>query len=361
VKIALVSAHFSPHIGGVETHVEKLARDHSAAGHEVTVITQSANKTADDFPFEVVRLASRVRNEAFPLGGGVNRAIASGGFDVVHVHNYHTALFAQAGRTDAAPLVVTPHFHGTSEFTLGRAAHVVWSRANASTWRHARQIIAVAEQEAVLLQRRFPSLAGRVQVIPNGVDVPADLAPVDGNNSQPIVLTVGRLERHKRIDRVIAAIAHVPHAKLVVIGSGPLRQELTAQADRIGVGSRVEFRGRVTETELWTAYQSADVFCTLSEIEAFGLTLAEAMTAGTPVVASNIAAHKEVVAIASDVPATLVDTAVSHTGIGAALTDALGDTRQPLQPRFAKWAEVAESVRSTYEAAIANAHKSGAS
>lgn len=361
MKIALVSAHFSPHIGGVETHVEKLARDHTIAGHEVTVITQSASTTSDTFPFDVIRLSSRSRNEAFPLGAGVSKAIASGNFDVVHVHNYHTALFAQAGRTDAAPLVVTPHFHGTSEFALGRAAHVVWSRANASTWRRARQVIAVAEQESVLLQRRFPSLAGRVQVIPNGVDVPADLTPRDVNNSEPIVLAVGRLERHKRIDRVIAALAHVPHAKLVIIGSGPLRQELAAQADRTGVGNRVEFRGRVSEAELWSAYQSADVFCTLSEIEAFGLTLAEALTAGTPVVASNIAAHQEVVAHASDVPATLVDAAVSHAGVGAALSNALRDTRQPLQPRFATWADVAERVRATYTAAIADSHRSDAS
>jgi glycosyltransferase involved in cell wall biosynthesis len=361
MKIGLVSAHFAPHIGGVETHVEKLARDHTAAGHDVTVITQSAATGVDDFPFDVVRLPSRVRNEAFPLGGGVRQAIASGGFDVVHVHNYHTAMFAQAGRSTSAPLVVTPHFHGTSEFALGRAAHVVWSRANTATWRRASRIIAVAEQEAELLQGRFPALAGRVQVIPNGVDVPADLTSVEVHNSRPVILTVGRLERHKRADRVIAALAHVPDAQLVVIGSGPLRQELTAQADRLGLAGRVEFRGRVSDADLWQAYQSADVFCSLSEIEAFGLTLAEAMTAGTPVVASNIAAHKEVVAIASDVPATLVDGAVSHVGIGAALAQALDDRRQPLRARFATWADVAERVRATYAAAIADQQPSEAS
>jgi glycosyltransferase involved in cell wall biosynthesis len=354
VKIALVSAHFSPHIGGVETHVEKLARDHTDAGHEVTVITQSSSSQSDDFPFDVVRLPTRIRNEAFPVGGGVAKVIAAGGVDIVHVHNYHTALFAQAGRAGTVPLVVTPHFHGTSEFTLGRAAHVVWSRANGATWRRARQVIAVAQQESALLQRRFPSLADRIEVIPNGVDVPDDLPAVAATHADPVILTVGRLERHKRIDRVIAALAHIPDARLVIIGTGPLRQALGAQAERIGVAGRVEFRGRVTESDLWSAYQSADAFITLSEIEAFGLTLAEAMTAGTPVVASNIAAHEEVVATATDVPATLVDAAVSHVGVGQALTSALQDLHQPLRPRFATWAQVAARVRASYDIAIAD-------
>jgi glycosyltransferase involved in cell wall biosynthesis len=228
----------------------------------------------------------------------------------------------------------------------------MWSRANGATWRRASQVIAVAQQESALLQRRFPSLADRIEVIPNGVDVPNDLPAVAARNANPVILTVGRLERHKRIDRVIAALAHVPDARLVIIGSGPLRQALGAQAERIGVAGRVEFRGRVTESELWSAYQSADAFITLSEIEAFGLTLAEAMTAGTPVVASSIAAHKEVVAVAADVPATLVEAAVSHLGVGQALISALQDAHQPLRPRFATWAQVAARVRATYDTAI---------
>jgi glycosyltransferase involved in cell wall biosynthesis len=103
------------------------------------------------------------------------------------------------------------------------------------------------------------------------------------------------------------------------------------------------------------------VFCTLSEIEAFGLTLAEAMTAGAPVVASNIAAHQEVVSLASEVPATLIDATASHAHVGAALATALAQPHLGLQPRFATWAEVSERVRATYTAAINNARASESS
>jgi glycosyltransferase involved in cell wall biosynthesis len=292
------------------------------------------------------------------MGGGVGKALKTGGFDVVHLHNYHTALFAQAGRATDLPLVVTPHFHGTSVFALGRAAHVVWSRANSGTWRRARAVIAVAEQESQLLQQRFPSLRDRVQVIPNGVDVPANLTHDYPNAERPTIVVVGRLERHKRIDRVIAALPNVSDAHLEIIGTGPLLEELAALADRLGVASRVKFLGRVTDAELWAAYQSASVFCSLSEIEAFGLTLAEAMTAGTPVVVSDIPAHAEVAAAAADVPATLIAPTAASAEVAAALTTALGQTRQPLASRFPTWSDVAARVRDIY-AEVLTATSSG--
>lgn len=354
MRICLVSAHFSPHIGGVETHVERLAYEHHRAGHDVTVITQTpASDAAADFPFKVIRLATMNRSTAFPVGRGVRAAIDAQKFDVLHVHNYHTALFAQAARARSIPLVLTPHFHGTSQFAAGRAAHTVWSRANAGTWRRASEVIAVAVQEQELLLDRFPVLSDRLSVIPNGVDIRTPKTVAESRTlPERAVLTVGRLERHKHTERIIAALPDVPAATLIIVGTGPEEEHLKAVAHDHGVHDRVQFWGRVSDEELWQAYRSAATFVTMSEIEAFGLTLAEAMTAGTPVVASAIRAHEEVAAQAADVPALLLPTQASAREVAAAMVASLSTPRVPERARFLSWERVAAEVRLAYERAV---------
>lgn len=141
----------------------------------------------------------------------------------------------------------------------------------------------------------------RVRVIHPGVDpreetAIADTAAPDG---PPTVVTVARLEdRYKGFDVMIAALplirAKVPEVRWVVIGSGPLRDELEARARSLGVSDSVIFAGRVSDAERDGWLKKAQVFAMPSRLEAggtggegFGIVFLEAGAYGLPCVAGD--------------------------------------------------------------------------
>jgi len=115
------------------------------------------------------------------------------------------------------------------------------------------------------------------------------------------VLFVGRLVERKGVNHLIEAIARIPDARLVVIGDGPERQALEAGTRDLGLGSRVDFRGRVSDDELRATYAASDALVLPSildargDTEGLGVVLLEAMSYGVPVVASDIGGITDIV------------------------------------------------------------------
>jgi glycosyltransferase involved in cell wall biosynthesis len=119
--------------------------------------------------------------------------------------------------------------------------------------------------------------------LPDPGDVPRAAAPT--------VVYLGQLHPIKRIDVLIDAFARVraalPDARLEVIGAPSQHgEELKAQAERLGLGDSVAFRGLIPEEGKGRALASAHVFALLSASEGLPLTPLEALACGTPVVLS---------------------------------------------------------------------------
>jgi glycosyltransferase involved in cell wall biosynthesis len=117
---------------------------------------------------------------------------------------------------------------------------------------------------------------------------------------EPLVLYVGSIFNRRRLPDLIAAFARatadMPAARLVIVGadrSWPA-QDLAATAAAHGVGTRVDLRSYVGETELAQLYARASVFAFLSEYEGFGLTPLEALASGVPIVVADTPVAREV-------------------------------------------------------------------
>lgn len=131
-------------------------------------------------------------------------------------------------------------------------------------------------------------------IVPYGVPLP-DVEPSAPPTGPPTVLFVGRLVARKGIDRLIEALARLEDLpwRLEVVGFGPERERLEERAVDVGVADRVEFLGRISDRELVDAYRRATCFvlpATLDEradTEGLGVVLLEAMSFGTPVVATR--------------------------------------------------------------------------
>jgi glycosyltransferase involved in cell wall biosynthesis len=101
-----------------------------------------------------------------------------------------------------------------------------------------------------------------------------------------LLVTVGRLVSRKAIHQLISMIARIEHAnvRLLVLGTGPLGQQLSECARRLNVEERVHFLGYVNETEKFRILKVSDIFVSTSQHEGFGLVFLEAMASGLPVV-----------------------------------------------------------------------------
>lgn len=157
-------------------------------------------------------------------------------------------------------------------------------------------------------------------LFPNAVDVPD--SPAGGAGS--VILAVARLgtgEREKHVDKLVRALPSLPGARLLVIGDGPLRQELRDLAVALGVSERVELPGAVDEAGLARAYARARVFALPSSKEGFGIVYLEAWARGLPVVGSCFGGAGEVITDG-------VDGFTVNPEDGAALAAALGQLLQ---------------------------------
>jgi rhamnosyl/mannosyltransferase len=140
--------------------------------------------------------------------------------------------------------------------------------------------------------------ADKCRVVPFGIDVDrfaatpavtARAAKIRTRHTRPIELFVGRLIYYKGIEVLVRAMAAVD-ADLVIVGTGPLEDELAVLAASLGIADRVTFLPPLPGPELIAHYHAADVFClpSVARSEAFGLVQLEAHAAGTPVVSTRL-------------------------------------------------------------------------
>ena len=119
-----------------------------------------------------------------------------------------------------------------------------------------------------------------------------------GLEGHPVVGVVCRLSPEKGqrwlLDAMTEVVRRVPSARLVVVGDGAGREELVAHADRVGLNGRVLWAGKVPREEALVYLGLMDVVAVPSLWEGFGLSAAEAMAFGKPVVASDVDGLREV-------------------------------------------------------------------
>jgi glycosyltransferase involved in cell wall biosynthesis len=166
-------------------------------------------------------------------------------------------------------------------------------KAQVERWglQHASAVIATTAE----LAARASQWARRVEVIPNGVDTALFQPPASPpNNSPKRILYVGRLSAEKNLRTVVEATRYVNlSTEILMVGSGPLRDDLESQARAAGVV--VELPGVVDQRRLPEVYGSADVFVLASFTEGHPKVLLEAMACGVPCVASDCAGNRSLV------------------------------------------------------------------
>lgn len=291
--------------GGPIVSVHALCKALAQRGHAVDVFTTNVDGHAvSAVPVATPVDVEGVRVTYFATGAGrrlyrspgMARALAEriASYDAVHLHSvflWPTLAAARAAARADVPYVVAPRGMLVGELIARKSALAkrLWIAA------FERRTIAQAAAIHVTTQLEADEIGKlglnprRIAIVPNGVDAPPPDAvprPRDAQGREGIVLSLGRLNWKKGLDRLIAAMALVPGAQLVIAGNDEdgYRATLEALAADAGIADRVRFLGEVRGRDKWAAFAGADVFAMPSYSENFGNAALEAMACGLPVV-----------------------------------------------------------------------------
>ncbi|MFN8098464.1 MAG: glycosyltransferase family 4 protein [Dermatophilaceae bacterium] len=368
MRVGIVCPYSFDVPGGVQFHVRDLAEYLLAAGHHASVLAPADDtENLPDYLVSCGRAVPvRYNGSVARLNFGpvtaarVNRWLAEGDFDVVHIHEPVTpsagilALWAASG-----PIVATFHTSNLRSRAMQAAYPVLRPSLEKITGR-----IAVSEDARRTVTTH---LGGDAVVIPNGVRVAA-FAEAErdprwtGTPERPTVAFLGRIDEPRKglhvlsaaFDRVLSAR---PGARLLIAGPGSVdqaRQRMTS-----AVAGASEFLGMISDVDKARLFASTDLYAApQTGGESFGIVLVEAMAAGAPVVASDLPAFVRV--LQAEPGGTLAGELFPNEDADALaerLLALLGDAAERARlgaagrsrARIFDWSVVAEDIIAVYE------------
>ena len=323
MKLLFYSHHFAPSIGGVETIVLSLAQGlaelrtpNGLPEFELTVVTETPSENFDDraLPFRVLRQPSLTQ---------LLRIIRSS--DIVHIAG--PALFPLLLGLLARKYVVVEH-HGfqticpngqlliepdsvpcPGHFMAGRHFECLRCRSNndwLASWKlwlstFVRRFLCLHVSANIMPTDWLGSLVH----LPNAVSIPHGIESIArehdsaGLSSPPVIVFQGRLVTTKGLPVLLEA-ARILRSEnqvfeLLVIGDGPERIAMEDLVKKKQLSSVVRFAGRIAAGDFDTELRKASIIVVPSlGGEVFGLVLAENMSRGLPVIASNVGCFAEV-------------------------------------------------------------------
>src|SRR3990172_4780064 len=308
---------------------------------------------------------------------GVNPETTSGG------EPYERELLVRLGRAGVRIEIILargkPHPEGVPNWTIHRfpigrglrwyVAPFVVPAAVKRVYQASARVVVGSEFGKRQLASELGVRTDHVSVVYYGVDpafVPrppnADLIDRYGLRGHPVVLFFGGLKPRKNLFLLLDVWAPVASrradARLVVAGGGPLLDDLRQHARRLGLEGRVVFTGYVPEVEKAEHFNLADVFLFPSAMEGFGFTVAEAMSSGVPVVASDRGSIPELVADGQSgfvcdpaAPERFVARLLLLLG-DPAMREKLGAAGREGADRLFRWEPCVEAPRRVYEDTI---------
>jgi glycosyltransferase involved in cell wall biosynthesis len=294
--------------GGADAQLVSLAVGFRKRGWDVAVASMVAPKAvANQLEEGGIKVHSLGMLGGFPDPRGVlnlARLIQQWQPDVVHSHMVHANILARVTRlfTPMRKLICTAHnLRETSERGGGTWHKELMYRLTDPMADHTT-IISHAAFDRYVAVKAVPR--HKFSVVPNGVDAERFAPSLEvrtlarrelGYRNEFVWMAVGRMVVQKDYPSLLRAIARLreTNAVLLLVGKGPLLDELTAYAASLGVADRVRFAGVRQDLTGW--YNAADAFVMSSEFEGLSVALLEAAAIGLPCVVTDVGGNSEVV------------------------------------------------------------------
>lgn len=303
--------------GGAEQVVRRLCVTPPSSGYQFAIACAGPAVMPEGVLHLPIQMVRRRPGAVLAAAWRLRRFVREWKPDVVHAHNPTMAVIAALAtrRGRARPGLVT--IHGVARADDAATARLLrWTGLS---------VIACGPGVAAALRDHGTE---PLRTVVNGINPPRRAATASDLRRQlglpaglRLLVAAGRLVPQKRHDLALSALARLPGAALVIVGTGPLRVQLERQVEELGLGDRVRLLGG--RTDVRAILGAADVVVQPSDWEGLPLVVLEAMSAARPVVVSRSRGLREL--IRDGVDGLLVDpgdACALAASIDAVLTDA---------------------------------------
>lgn len=292
LRVLHIGKYYPPYPGGMETHLQSLCGELKQTINVEVIVANDEGATVkevvDGVP--VTRLGTFINFAAAPVCPQMVRSIRETQADVVHIHWPNpTGVLAYLASGHRGKLVFTYHSDIIRQKFLRKPywpiLRYALNRASA---------IIVASPDYVRTSPVLQKFRERCRVVPFGIALEQfnrvdaiEVAKIRQRYGPRIVLGVGRLVYYKGFEYLIRAMKDVD-GHLLIIGNGPLRDELEQEVRASGLSERISFLTDVSDVRPY--YHAADVFAlsSVARSEAFGIVQLEAMACGKPIVNTKL-------------------------------------------------------------------------
>ncbi|SNQ62115.1 glycosyltransferase family 4 protein [Candidatus Methanoperedens nitratireducens] len=319
-SICFITYEYPPQIGGEAAYTSGLASALNDMGNDITVITTTSGKSMDiskEGDIRVIRLPkSRVLPKMLSFSIDARKILengAPGKIDIIHNTSDYNGIIIP-GNKKKTPVIATIHHPYAEERRIYRAStsnieyfkyaihrKIDYLEYNSKLLcRKSDRLIAVSNYTAKSVTAEYGIQPDKLSIIPNAVDINRFNPDIDGTEirkklgiaAEKVILFVGRLDFQKGIEYLISAFSKIvkefPEAKLIVVGDGPLKNNVRAAINESGLSKSVFLMGRTDTDDLPKIYAACDLFVVPSLMEGFGIVYLEAMASGKACIGANI-------------------------------------------------------------------------
>ena len=299
MKIAFFTETFLPKVDGIVTRLTKTIEFLTKNGDEVIVFCPEG--CPDSYKGATIVGVAAMPLPLYPElklglpGPAVSDKLEEFKPDLVHVVN--PAVLGLGGiwlaKTNNIPLIASYHTHlpkYLEHYGMGMLEPLLWELLKAA---HNQALLNLCTSTAMVNELEDKGIQ-RTALWQRGVDTENFRPELRSEkmkkklfgkyqNSDSLLIYVGRLSAEKQIERIKPVLDNIPGACLALVGDGPYRGQL----EKIFENTKTNFIGYLSGEELASAYASGDIFLFPSSTETLGLVLLEAMAAGCPVIGAN--------------------------------------------------------------------------
>lgn len=355
MNVVHVTPFFPPHEGGIERHVYFLTKALAEEGLDVKIYTSNVYHGYKNRWFvpsttyanrEIINGVQVLRSTPIwlplrnPLMPDLFFQLFRERPDIIHTHDYFfntTNVACLCSMIKKSPLVLTYHTTDIQfrSFGVDFVRQLYDRSAGSLLLRNSRKIITVNSiiHKRLVAQGVNPN---KIVTIPNGIsfdEFELDMSEYNKSayrhklgvaDDESMILFVGRLIEWKGVEYLIRALSlikkDIPSIKLVIVGEGPIRNELMELTRKIGVTKSVVFVGQIPHAQIPKVIHSADV-CVLPSIHDGQRILLEFMACKKPVVATSVGSIPEIITSQSGVLVEPKSEASLAEGLLRVLTD----------------------------------------
>ena len=385
MKILLVTYMESTHPGGINKIVREIAKNIAKLGHETIVLQPNPANLPNEETYEgfkIIRVSSLFDKYFYGLSYGIYQYLKNNlkdiNPDIIHVNGYHTlqsieVIHTIKGINPDIPLVFSP-YHDIAPGTLaGKYFMNVHNFFGKRAVNKCDYITSVSQFEADSTLEILKVDPNKLQVIPSGVDIFDNPENLEIDFSKDIVkvnmsrdikedqkinlLYAGYLITRKGVDFILKSLDALVHdlgiknVTLTIVGEGPENNNLIQLSKDLKLEEYVVWKPFLSRDKLIQKIKQSDIFMLLSRSEAYGITVAEALTLGTPCIITENTALKE---FSMEPGCFVVDYPPDPQKVADLIINVYQNevTIGPFTEKIRPWDKVSEDYERLYEALI---------